>query len=54
MWRCSTARGLSTGLFLVGLAKVKAGKSILFSKVTPKVEKEHLSLIASSASLGSV
>ena len=41
--RCSTARGLSTGQFLVGPAKVKAGKYILFTEGSPEVKnKEHL------------
>ena len=36
--RCRTARGSGTGLRLVGPAKVKASKSILFTEVSPEVE----------------
>ena len=36
--RCSTARGYSTGLSLVGPAKVKAPKSIIFIEGAPEVE----------------
>ena len=41
--RCSTARGSNTRLFLVGLTKVKACKSFLFTEGSLKVEnEEHL------------
>ena len=40
---CSTARGSSTGLTLVGPTKIKAGKSFLFIEGFLKVEnKEQL------------
>ena len=35
--RCSTARGFGTGLSLVGLTKVKARKSFLFSESSLRV-----------------
>ena len=37
--RCSTARGSSTGLFLVGPTKVNACKSFLFTEGSPEGEK---------------
>ena len=37
--RRSTARGSITGLVPVGLNKVKARKSVLFTEGTPEVEK---------------
>ena len=41
--RCSTARGSSTGLLLVGPGKVKACESFLFTEGSPECEnKEHL------------
>ena len=41
--RCSTARGSSTGLSLVGPTIVKACKSFLFTEGSLKVEnKKHL------------
>ncbi len=41
--RCSTARGSSTRLSLVGTTKVKACKSFLFTEGSPEVEnKEQL------------
>ena len=40
LW-CSTARGSNTGLFLVGLNKVKARKSFLFTEESIKVENKE-------------
>ena len=48
--RCSTARGSSNGLSIVGPTKVQARKSFLFTEVSPEVEnkiwflKFHLNL----------
>ena len=43
LWRCSTAKGSSTRLSLVGLTKVQACKSFLFTEGSLKVEdKEYL------------
>ena len=38
--RCSTAKGSSTGLALVGPTKVKACKSFLFGYGSPEVENK--------------
>ena len=42
MSRCTTARGSSSGLSLVGPAKVKSHKSILVLEGSPEVENNFI------------